>query len=55
MGSGSWRSTGAAYTTEELTGWLRAAGFTDIRTWGDGKLCRPTENEQRIYFSCIRE
>ena len=44
-----------AYTTEELTGWLRAAGFTDIRTWGDGKLRRPTENEQRIYFSCIRE
>lgn len=39
-----------AYTTEELTGWLRAAGFTDIRTWGDGKLRRPTENEQRIYF-----
>ena len=44
-----------AYTTEELTGWLRAAGFNDIRTWGDGKLRRPTENEQRIYFSCIRE
>ena len=37
-----------AYTTEELTGWLRAAGFTDIRTWGDGKLRRPTDNEQRI-------
>ena len=44
-----------AYTTEELTGWLRAAGFNDIRTWGDGKLRHPTENEQRIYFSCIRE
>lgn len=44
-----------AYTTEELIGWLRAAGFNDIRTWGDGKLRRPTENEQRIYFSCIRE
>ena len=44
-----------AYTTEELTGWLRAAGFNDIRTWGDGKLRRPTENEQRIYFSSIRE
>lgn len=44
-----------AYTTEELTGWLRAAGFNDIRTWGDGKLRRPTENAQRIYFSCIRE
>ena len=44
-----------AYTTEELTGWLRAAGFNDIRTWGDRKLRRPTENEQRIYFSCIRE
>ena len=49
------KRTRRRYTTEELTGWLRAAGFNDIRTWGDGKLRRPTENEQRIYFSCIRE
>ena len=54
-GGGGGEQRGGGRPTEELTGWLRAAGFTDIRTWGDGKLRRPTENEQRIYFSCIRE
>lgn len=44
-----------AYTAEELTQWLRDAGFTAIRTCGDGKLRRPDENEGRIYFSCIRK
>ena len=43
-----------AYTVEELTAWLEAAGFGRIRTYGDMKLRRPGENEQRIYFSCIR-
>ena len=43
-----------AYTVEELTTWLKAAGFGEIRTYGDMKLRRPGENEQRIYFSCIR-
>ena len=43
-----------AYTVEELTAWLKAAGFGEIRTYGDMKLRRPGENEQRIYFSCIR-
>jgi len=43
-----------AYTVEELTAWLEAAGFGQIRTYGDMKLRRPGENEQRIYFSCIR-
>lgn len=42
------------YSVEELTDWLRQAGFTDIRTWGDGRLRRPREGEQRIYFSCVR-
>ncbi len=44
-----------AYTVDELTAWLKAAGFTAIRTHGDGKLRRPNENEGRIYFSCIRK
>ena len=44
-----------AYTVEELTAWLEAAGFGEIRTYGDGKLRRPAEGEQRIYFSCIRK
>lgn len=44
-----------AYTVEELTAWLEEAGFGEIRTYGDGKLRRPAEGEQRIYFSCIRK
>ena len=44
-----------AYTVDELTEWLKAAGFTAICTRGDGKLRCPKENEGRIYFSCIRK
>ena len=43
------------YSVEELTGWLKAAGFTDVRTYGDGVMRRPKENEQRIYFTAIRK
>ena len=43
-----------AYTAEELTLWLKAAGFGKIRTYGDMKLRRPCEGEQRVYFSCVR-
>ena len=43
-----------AYTVEELTAWLTEAGFGDIRVYGDAKLRRPGENEQRVYISCIR-
>ena len=42
------------YSVEELTQWLREAGFTDIRTYGDCRLRAPREDEGRIYFSCIR-
>lgn len=44
-----------AYTVEELTRWLEQAGFTDIRTWGDGVLRHPKPGEQRIYFTCLRK
>ena len=44
-----------AYTVEELTAWLEAAGFGEIRTYGDMKMRRPADGEQRIYFSCIRK
>lgn len=44
-----------AYTVEELTAWLETAGFGEIRTYGDRKMRRPAEGEQRIYFSCIRK
>lgn len=40
---------------KELTKWLKAAGFTAIRTHGDGKLRLPSEDEGHIYFSCIRK
>lgn len=44
-----------AYTVEELTTWLTEAGFGDIRTYGDMRLRRPREDEQRIYISCVRK
>ena len=40
-----------AYTVEQLTDYLRSAGFTHIRVYADGKLEAPKEGEQRIYFS----
>lgn len=43
------------YAPEELTGWLREAGFGNIRVYGDCRLRRPKDGEQRIYFCCTRE
>ena len=43
------------YTVEELTAWLQEAGFTNIRTYGDGVMRAPKANEQRIYFTAIRK
>lgn len=43
------------YTVEELTAWLKEAGFSEIRTYGDGVLRRPKDGEQRIYFTAIRK
>ena len=43
------------YTVEELTAWLTEAGFTNIRTYGDGVLRQPKDGEQRIYFTAIRK
>ena len=40
-----------AYTPEQLTEYLKAAGFTRIRIYADGKLEAPQAGEQRIYFS----
>ena len=44
-----------AYTVDELTAWLKEAGFTAIRTHGELKLRRADERDGRIYFSCIRK
>lgn len=43
-----------AYTVEELTEWLREAGFVNIRTYGDCRMSAPREGEQRIYFTAVR-
>lgn len=40
-----------AYSIEQLTAYLRSAGFTRIRVYADGKLEAPKAGEQRIYFS----
>ena len=42
------------HSVEELTAWLREAGFGRIRIYGDMKLRKPADGEQRIYFSCVR-
>ena len=39
-----------AYSTEQLTSYLKAAGFTAIQLFADRKLCAPQPGEQRIYF-----
>ena len=40
-----------AYTVEQLTEYLKSAGFTHIRVYADGRLEAPRDGEQRIYFS----
>ena len=44
-----------SYTVEQLTAWLTEAGFDDIRVYGDMRMRRPREDEQRVYISCIRK
>lgn len=40
-----------AYEPEELTIWLKEAGFTRIRKYGNLKLRTPKDGEERIFFS----
>ena len=40
-----------AYSRQQLTQFLKAAGFTHIRVYADGLLEAPRAGEQRIYFS----
>ena len=40
-----------AYTVQQLTEYLKAAGFTHIKVYGDGVMTGPQAGEQRIYFS----
>lgn len=40
-----------AYSQEQLMGFLRVAGFSKIRVYGDRRFEMPAPGEQRIYFS----
>ena len=40
-----------AYSREQLTGFLKDAGFSRIRVYGDRTLEQPGVGEQRMYFS----
>lgn len=40
-----------AYSQQQLTAYLKDAGFTHIRVYADRRLEAPREGEQRIYFS----
>lgn len=40
-----------AYTLEELTRYLEEAGFVDIRQYGNLKLRKPAEGEDRVFFT----
>ena len=44
-----------AYEVRELTDWLREAGFSDVRVYGDLVLRAPEPDEQRIYFAAVKE
>ena len=39
-----------AYSAEQLTGYLRAAGFTGIAVYADREFTSPRDGEQRIYL-----
>ena len=39
-----------AYSAEQLVGYLKDAGFTHIRVYGDRRMEAPGEGEQRIYI-----
>ena len=39
-----------AYSADQLVGYLKDAGFTHIRVYGDRRMEAPTEGEQRIYI-----
>lgn len=57
---GSWWRGGEyheeyAYTMEELSAWLDAAGFRQIKQFGNLRMSSPKENEDRIFFAARKE
>lgn len=43
-----------AWSAQELTQALRAAGFTDIEFYGNSRIRAPRENEERWHISCVK-
>lgn len=43
-----------AYTIEQLTEFLRAAGFSQVECYGDRQFAPPQRGEQRIYFYAVK-
>lgn len=43
-----------AYDPAELTAWLEAAGFAQVRQFADCRMEPPRVDEQRIYFCAIK-
>jgi len=39
-----------AYSAQQLTGYLKSAGFTSIAVYGDRRFEAPAPGEQRIYI-----
>ena len=39
-----------AYSRQQLTGFLKEAGFTSIEVFGDCRMANPSDADQRIYF-----
>ena len=39
-----------AYSIEQLTGYLKKAGFTKIEVYADRQFCAPRQGEQRVWF-----
>lgn len=44
-----------AYDPAALTEWLREAGFSTVRTFGDRRMGPPEKGEQRVYFAALKE
>ena len=44
-----------AYTVDELTGFLRDAGFQDIKVYGNLKMRAPVPGEDRMFFVARKE
>lgn len=57
---GSWRRGGEyheeyAFTMDELDGFLREAGFRNIRQYGDKTMSAPKEGAQRVFFAARKD